>query len=167
MEYKIPTTTARFRLFDESVEALTPFKMDCWRGCALDHDRYDHTRMPRDLFEAIVDASAPSELLIERFAPDNTKPDVISADWTSFRDHMFSPDNWCLEFVLFDASERWAVLADADLIVVGAAAELAEEIDVRLKARGISLVDLTNADFPVEDREPQRWAAYLSAIVGR
>lgn len=156
MEYDIPINSMRFRLFDEAMDAPTPFKLTGWRGCALDHDLYDHTRMPRVLFDALIAESASTKLLIERFAPDNDVPDVIGADWETFRAHMHAPKNWCLEFTLFDDSQRWAVLADADVIVVGFEPALAEKVDNRLKAQGTSLADLTDTDFPASDTDRQQ-----------
>jgi hypothetical protein len=167
MEYDIPTHSVRFRLFDEAKDAPTPFKLAGWRGCALDHDRYDHARMPRALFDALITASASTKLLVERFAPDNDVPDVIASDWDTFRAHMYAPQNWCLEFTLFDENQRWAVLADADVIVVGIDPALAEKVDAHLNAQGSSLVDLTSADFPASDTDRQEWTDFLRAVVGR
>lgn len=167
MEFDIPINSVRFRLFDETIDAPTPFKLTGWRGCALDHDRYDATRMPRALFDALITESASTKLFVERFAPDNDVPDVIGADWDTFRAHMLAPQNWCLEFTLFDDSQLWAVLADADVVVVGVEPSLAEKVDAHLKAQGSSLADLTNADFPASDTDRQQWTDFLRAVVGR
>lgn len=167
MDFDIPTNSVRFRLFDETADAPTPFKSPGWRGCALDHDRYDHTRMPRALFDALVIESASTKLLIERFAPDNDCPDVVAANWEAFRAHMHAPQNWCLEFTLFDDGNRWAVLADADVIVVGIEPVLAEKVDAHLKVQGSSLADLTNTDFPASDTDRQEWTDFLRAVAGR
>jgi len=146
---------------------IPPFVDPTWRGCALDRDRFDHTRLPEQLFNAIVRCAGSNEFLIARYSPDSDNCDSFAADWETFRAYVFTEANWSLEYVLFDQSERWAVLADADVTVVGASPELADLIDQTLAAHGTSLVQLTDTDFPGLDPSQQPGTAYLLAVSGR
>ena len=146
---------------------IPPFVNATWRGCALDRDRFDHTRLPELLFNAIVRGAGSTELQIARYSPDSESCDSLPADWEAFRTYVFTDANWALEYVLFDQSKRWAVLADADVTVVGAAPELADLIDQALAAHGTSLVQLTDTDFPGLDPAQPPGAAFLLAVSGR
>lgn len=146
---------------------LPPFTDPRWRGCALDRDDFDHTRMPERLFDALIRASGAGGLLISRYAPDSDHVESIPADWSSYKDFLFAPQNWALEFVLFDGTGRWAVLADADVTVVGADPDLADLIDQALLQVGTSLVALTDESFHDLDPATQPGAAYLLAVSGR
>jgi hypothetical protein len=157
----------RPRFFNEEGDMLPPFVDPTWRGCALDRDQFDHTRMPEILFSAITKAANSKELLIARYSPDSQSPATVAADWQSFRSYVFTDANWPLEYVLFDQSERWAVLADADVTVVGACPELADQIDEELARHSTSLVQLTDADFPGLNPNEQPGAKYLLAVSGR
>lgn len=145
---------------------IPPFVDARWRGCALDRDRFDHTRLPEELFNSIVLAARSSELLITRYCPDSGS-ESLPANWEAFRTYVFAAANWALEYVLWDSSGRWAVLADADVTVFGAAPDLAALVDQELIAHDTSLVQLTDTDFPGLDPAEQPGAAYLLAVSGR
>ncbi len=161
------TTDPRARFFNEEGAMIPPFVNPTWRGCALDRDRFDHTRMPEQLFNAIVSAADSQELQIARYSPDSGSCDSLAATWESFRSYVFTESNWSLEYVLSDRSGQWAVLADADVTVVGASPELAGRIDRELAIHGTSLVQLTDTDFPGLDPAQQPGAKYLLAVSGR
>ena len=165
MELAIPLDSARHRFFNEDGDMLPPFRIAGWRGCLLDRDRYDHARLPPLLFDAIVAAAGPDTLLLERYAPDAAVPDAIAPEWTAYRAHLHRPDRWCLEFVLSDAGGRWAVLADADAIVVGAQAALADAIEANLKTHGTSFAELTAQDWGGFDGMRPEWIRYVRAIL--
>jgi hypothetical protein len=167
MEYDIPPDSARAHFFNEDGEMLPPFRLSGWRGGALDRDRYDNTRMPQTLLEAIIEASGSEQLLIERYAPDHLGPDRVDASWSAFFAYAHTPEHWSLEFVVFDASARWAVLADADVTVIGAESALADSIDALLQRHGMGLVELTDDEFPGLDPATQPGARYLLAVSGR
>ena len=160
-------TDPRVRFFNETGGMTTPFVDATWRGCALDRDRFEHTRLPEALFNAIIFAAESSDLLMARYSPDSECCDSLPANWAAFRAYVFTEANWSLEYVLFDPSGRWAVLADADVTVFGAAPGLADLVDHGLLAHGTSLVQLTDTDFPGLDASKQPGAAYLLAVSGR
>ena len=155
----------RARFFNESDDSLPPFRRTGWRGCVLDRDRFDHTRLPKFLFESITTAARTTDLLLHLYTPDRPDSVSLSPDWDSFRSFVYEPDNWSLEYVLYDNSGSWAVLADPDVVVVGAEPELADNIDALLDQHGTSLKRLTHADFPGMDSGGQNWH-YFSAVVG-
>ncbi|WP_231734472.1 hypothetical protein [Noviluteimonas gilva] len=139
-------TDPRKRFFNEEGGMLPPFVDPAWRGCLIDRDRYAATNMPEMFFEAILAVAAPSELRFARYTPDHPV-ETLPANWTAFRDHVFVRENWSLEFVMFDASEQWAILADPDVTVFGAAPELADRIDAYLAKKGTSLVKMTDDEY--------------------
>jgi len=132
-------TDPRSRFFNEEGDMIPPFKNASWRGCALNRDSFDYTRMPEVLFNAIIRVTNSAELLIAHYAPDSNSPFRIVASWFNFRSHVFAKENWSLEFVLFDETRAWALLADADATILGAAPELASRLDRVLAAHGTSL----------------------------
>jgi len=137
----------RAELFNEDPDALCPYRLQGWRGCAFNPDSYNHTKVPRFLFESIVEAAASETVTLATYAPDRP-PAHIAANWNSFRSHRFDQENWSLEYILHDHSKRWAVLLDPDLVVFGAEAALADRIDLLLAEHGTSLGQITTADFP-------------------
>jgi hypothetical protein len=161
------TSDPRARFFNEEGTMIPPFVDSTWRGCALDRDRFDHTRMPEQLFHAIVSAAGSQELRITRYSPDSETFDTLAPTWESFRSFVFVENNWSLEYVLFDQSGQWAVLADADVTVVGASPDIAARIDRELSVHDLSLVQLTDTDFPDLDPAQQPGAKYLLAVSGR
>ncbi len=154
----------RRRFFNEEGDSLPPFVISGWRGGVLNPDRFDHTKIPRYLFESIVRAAQPGEVLLRRYTPDSDVSARLDPSWGSFRDHRFVRENWSLEYVLYDASGRWAVLLDPDVVVVGADADLARAIDSQLGDHGTSLEELTHQFFPELDAAP--YNRYFFAVVG-
>lgn len=146
---------------------LPPFRMRGWRGCALDRDSFDSTRMPRQLFDALLTRAAPSELLVERYAPDHPGPDRISPDWDAYRAYTRADETWALEFVMYDAGGRWALLADADATVLGAEGSLADQIDELLASQGTSLESMTHEEWGELDPLTQPGAQYILSVCSR
>ena len=138
----------RSRFFNEEGDSLHPFRKTGWRGCVLDRDRFDHTRLPRFLFEALVASTRTQELLLRPYTPDRSESVALPAKWLALREFVYEPANWSLEYVLYDAPGEWAVLADPDVVVLGACTELASRIDSALAEHGTSLAHLTRSDFP-------------------
>src|SRR5690606_41860565 len=93
----------RSRFFNEGGDSLPPFRHAGWRGCVLDRDRFDHTRLPRFLFEAVVASTGTRELLLRPYTPDRSESVALPAEWPAFREFVYEPANWSLEYVLYDA----------------------------------------------------------------
>lgn len=145
---------------------LPPFVDPTWRGCILYRDAYELT-MPQVLFDAIVAAAAPSELRIARYTPVYPELEALAPDWAELRQRLRYSDNFSLEFVMFDVSEQWALLADLNATVFGAAPELAARVDACLAKQGTSLVKMTDDEFGVLDPATQPGARYYLAVTGR
>ncbi|MCK7595625.1 hypothetical protein [Pseudomarimonas salicorniae] len=157
----------RALFFNEEGTMIPPFRGSGWRGCAINRDRFDHTNMPRELFEAIVHSASSPYLLLARYSPDSEGSERITPEWEAFRAHVFNAENWALEFVLYDPTERWAILADADVTVFGAEPALAAHVDQALSTHALSLARLTDRDFPDLNPMSQPGAPYLLAVSGR
>ena len=165
MEYDIPPDSARARFFNEDGDMLPPFRTRGWRGCALNRDSFDSTRMPQHLFDILLSLAAPVELLIERYAPDHPGPDRIAPDWETYTAYTRGKDTWALEFVIYEADGRWALLADADVTVFGAEPALANHIDELLSLRGTSLEAMTREEWGEElDPPVSQGARYILAV---
>lgn len=164
MEYDIPPGSARARFFNEEGNMLPPFRAPGWRGCALNRDTYDSTRMPKCLFDVLVAVAMPGELLIERYAPDHPGPDRIAPNWDIYTAYTRAPETWSLEFVIYDAEGRWALLADADATVFGAEPSLANEIDEHLAQHGTGLEAMTHEEWGELDPVTQPGAEYILAV---
>ncbi len=154
----------RRRFFNEEGDSLPPFVVPGWRGGVLDPDGFDHTKIPRSLFESIVRAARSDEIFLRPYTPDAKSSVQLDPSWGSFHAHRCAPDNWSLEYVLYDGSGRWAVLLNPDALVVGAADDVAETIDEHLRVHGTSLVDLTHQSFP--DLEAAPFNRYVLAVLG-
>jgi hypothetical protein len=161
-----PATEARARYFNESGTMIPPFVSADWRGCVLDRDSYDNTRIPRYLFEAIATAAGSTEITVCGYFPNGEACSAVAATWGAFSSYLLARDNWSLEYVAFDASQRWALLADADATIFGAESALASAIDKYLAFNGTSLVQLTDTEFPALNPEQQA-ARYVLAVSGR
>jgi hypothetical protein len=155
----------RAELFNEGPDADCPYRLPGWRGCAFNPDRFNHTKLPRFLFESIVEAAASDSVTLAAYSPDQP-PTHIAAEWTTFRSHRFDPKHWSLEYVLHDQSKSWAVLLDPDLVVFGAETALADRIDLLLSEHGTSLREITTGDFPELDPANSGHKYILGAISG-
>jgi len=155
----------RAELFNEDSNAGCPFRLPSWRGCAINPDRFNHTKLPRFLFDSIVDAAAADSLTLTAYSPGQP-PAHIDANWDSFRNHRFDLEHWSLEYVLHDKFKRWAILLDPDLVIFGAEATLADRIDFLLSEHGTSLREITTADFPELDPANIGQKYILGAIYG-
>ena len=163
---RVTDADPRKRFFNEEGDMLPPFVDPTWRGCVINRDKHDHTKMPEWFFEAILAAAAPSELKLARYTPDHPV-ETLPANWKAYRDHVFVPEHWSLELVLFDESGQWALLADPDMTVFGASPVLADCIDAYLKQRGTSLAMMTDDDFPQLAPATHPWERYYLAVTGR
>jgi hypothetical protein len=158
-------TDPRRRFFNEEGDSLPPFRQEGWRGCGLDRDRFNSTRLPRFLFETVVAASGAEELLLRLYTPDRPASVGLPANWASFSEYVHADENWSLEYVLYDSSGRWAVLADPDVTVVGAELGLADAIERMLGEHGTSFEHLTKCDFPgLDPANPN--ARFMLAVLG-
>ena len=160
------TAEMRARFFNETGAMIPPFADEHWRGCALDRDTYDNTRVPQHLFEAIVSAAASKELSVCGYFPAGESCASLAPTWDAYSSYMLTHDNWSLEYVVCDQSGQWALLADADATVFGAAPELAAVVDAQLASRGTSLSQLTDSEFPGLN-SVQPGGRYLLAVSGR
>jgi hypothetical protein len=160
-------TNPRLHFFNEEGDQLPPFRLPGWRGCVIDRDQFDSTNMPRELFDAVVKAAGSEQLFIARYTPGGDGAEQIAANWDAFREFVFTPEHWSLEFVLFDSSTQWAILAELDVTVFGASSELAAAVDAILVQRGLSLAGLTDHYFPGLDPVNQPGARYILAVTGR
>jgi hypothetical protein len=154
----------RRRFFNEEGPSLPPFVVPGWRGGVLDPDKFNHTKIPRYLFESIMRAALPREVFLRTYTPDSDSSVRLDPSWESFKNHRFLKDNWSLEYVLYDVSGRWAVLLDPDVVVVGAEEDLADSIDQELGDSGTSLEELTHQFFPGLDAAA--YNAYFFAVIG-
>lgn len=157
----------RLHFFNEDGDQLPPFRLPGWRGCVIDRDQFDATNMPRELFDAVVKAAGSEQLCIARYTPGEDGVERIAASWESFREFVLTPENWSLEFVLFDSSMQWAILAELDVTVFGASSKVAAAVDAVLGQQGLSLAGLTDRHFPDLDPVNQPGARYVLAVIGR
>ena len=154
----------RSRFFNENGDSLPPFVLKGWRGGLLNPDRFHHAKIPRFLFESLVQAAGSEKVLLRSYTPDADLSVSLDPSWDSFRAHRFVKENWSLEYVLYDYSSKWAVLLDPDAVVVGAEAGLADRIDAQLYEHGTSLAELTHQFFP--DLDPAKpYDRYCFAVI--
>jgi len=121
--------------------------------------------MPRFLFEALMDATKPHEIDVSFYTPEQPKVVGVAPTWTAFRTVASRPANQSLEHVLSDASGRWAILCELDVVVLGASPEVADRIDGELKQHGTSLERMTVWDYP-DTTSPDPRYSYMRAVVG-
>ena len=138
----------RTSFFNEIGDMLPPFRLDGWRGCCIDPDQFGHPKMPHVLFEAVMAAVAPNQILLQQYTPDKKQPIALAPSWPAFESSRNTDEHWSLEYVLFDASETWAFLLDPDMLIFGAEVEVAGRVDIELTRLGTSLLQLTVNDYP-------------------
>jgi hypothetical protein len=156
----------RSRFFNENGDSLRPFVFAGWRGGVLDPDRFHHAKIPKFLFDSIVQAARPEKVFLRSYTPDSDALVSLDPSWDSFCAHRFEKENWSLEYVLYDGSGKWAVLLDPDAVVVGAEADLADRIDAQLNEHGTSLSELTHKSFPDLDPDKPYNRYYFAVING-
>jgi hypothetical protein len=69
----------RIRHFDDRARPDVPFTDPTWRGCCLDRDRFDATRMPRFLFEALMAATGTQAIDVHFYMPESAVLGVAPA----------------------------------------------------------------------------------------
>jgi hypothetical protein len=162
-----PTQLARRRFFNEAID-LPPFVPAGWRGCVLDRDAFDHTRMPEGLFRAVIEAAGSRRLhfcgVFADGAAGSDRCVLLPAEWRRYREFAFAPENHTVERVLFDDTGCWAILSDFESTLLGAESGLAAAIDLVLARDGSSLASMTREHFG--DGERSDFARYLDAVVG-
>ena len=88
----------------------------------------------------------------------------IPPNWDIYTAYTRAPETWSLEFVMYDAEGRWALLADADVTVFGAEPSLANEIDEHLVRQGTDLEAMTREEWGDLDPVTQPGAKYILAV---
>jgi hypothetical protein len=156
----------RRRFFREAPGVVPSLVNASWRGAVLDPDGFHHAKMPRFLLESIVCAARPDRLLLRTYSPD-AAPVSLEPTWEAFRAHRFAKAHWSLEYVLHDASADWAVLLEPELLIIGAAGDLADRIDAELDEHGTSLARITGHYFPPTDPGRPCERHYLHIVTPR
>ncbi len=121
--------------------------------------------MPRFLFEALMGATGSKEIGVSFYTPEQPHAVGVAPTWTAFRAVTSRPTNQSLEHVVFDASGKWAVLCELDVVVLGASHKIAARIDRELEQQGTSLKQMTAWDYPDTLSSDPRYS-YLRAVVG-
>lgn len=155
----------RSRFFNEAGDCIPPFMDSSWRGCCLNRDRFDATMMPRFLFEALMASTGSKEICLNFYTPEQPPVAGVAPDWIAFRAVASRSSNQSLEHVLSDASGRWAVLCELDVVVFGASPEIAARIDNELEQHGTSLKQMTIWDYPDTLSSDSRYS-YMRAVAG-
>ncbi|KJV36399.1 hypothetical protein VI08_04555 [Luteibacter yeojuensis] len=125
---------------------------------------YDIHRMPRVLWDAIAHASATERWFVCGYAPvGQPEPvaELIGNSWEVFGEDEKNPARKSPEWIAYSPLLPVAILAGFDVTLVGASAELADEVDCILNGKGTSLRDLTLRDFGPEES----WA-FLNTVLG-
>jgi len=146
-------------------DPCAPFRTQGWRGCVLDRDLYSIARMPRTLWEALVDSAAPEHVFICGLFAGSFDQREISSDWSDLQQFMLKPTNYSPQYLLFDLSQRWAILADQDVTTLGAELSLRNDIDAALARSEESLLKLTLHSFPESDIAGPS-GTYVRKVVG-
>lgn len=148
---------ARSHFFVEDEGAPDAFALPNWRGAALERNRYDIHRMPRQLWDAIRLAVPEATCLVCGYAPigQPEPPGVlVKMDWDAFAADEQNPARVSPEWVAYDRSGRVAILAGFDVTIVGFPFAVADEVDQILLREGKNLRELTRGDFGHEDQWP-------------
>lgn len=159
-----PMTTARSRFFDDQ-SLDRPLKNSDWRGCVLDRDKFSNVRLPEGLWRALMDAANISEVQVCGYFQGAEGCTGIASSWEEFSCFMLAPQNYSPEYLVFDCSERWAILADSEVTTVAMERELAGLVDLRLSHCGASLLSLTLDSFSMESILSKN-GAYVRGILG-
>jgi len=158
-----PTTQNRKAFFNEDGEMLPPFRLDGWRGCALDRDRQDNRRIDKSLFESIINAAETNSIFVCGYFNSGELCTKLNADWHTYSDFLSDEKNWSVEYVIFSEQRNWAILSECDVTVIGAEKNVTTKLDSILNSQGRSLVDITSLLF---DGENLIASAYFRAISG-
>ena len=131
-----------------------------WRGCALDRDEYNNTRMPRLLFEAIITAANTRTLIVAADFGSSLHAEV-PANWEAYSAHMLARENYSIDYVICDDTGDWACLFDFDVTTFGATRLIADRVDRILAESGTSLRALTIEAFGDHEHDP-----HIRSILG-
>lgn len=160
------TDAARSRFFRDDPHAKCAFKTAAWRGCVLDRDKYTNARLPENLWSALIEASRASTVTVCGYYSAGERCSTVNADWSSYSEYMCAQYNYSPEYVIFDESCEWAILADVDVTTLGLAPDLADLVDSLLGVKESSLLDLTRADFSDQViLSPS--AGYIRSVLGK
>ena len=155
----------RALLFDETSGAPSPFRLPEWRGCALERDNFDNTRLSSVLFEALVAASNPDAIIIYGHINGREIAACVDPTWAAYSNFMLNHDNWSLEYVITVPAHQWVALSDPDVTIVGCEASIAAPADSVLAKSGLSLSEITHQQFPGLDPAMPN-DRYLLAAIG-
>ena len=150
-----------FFIEDENTDDA--FASPGWRGTVVDRDRYDWHAMPRVLWEALRESSADAKWWICGYAAVgevDPPPVAFSLDWDSFVELDGNPALQSPEWVAYNDSHTIAVLAEFEVTIVGAASDVADDIDRILQGANTSLRALTAAEFD----EPGRLGNFFRSV---
>lgn len=142
-----------------------PFRNANWRGAVLDRDQFSNARLPEMLWKALSGAANTGEVQICGYFLGQEKCMFVESGWDEFSTFMLKPENYSPEYIIFDASGRWAVWADTDVTTVAMDSELADLVDDHLKKSGKSLMKLTLENFS-EQEIASSGGGYVRAVLG-
>jgi hypothetical protein len=145
------TTAARDRFFFDEAVVKRAFKAPTWRGCVLNRDKYTNARLPEILWLALVEACCISTVTVCGYYSNGERCAAVSAEWSSYSGYMCDQANYSPEYVIFDESGNWSILADIDVTTIGLEPTFADLVDSLLDANKSSLLDLTRGDFSDQD----------------
>lgn len=158
-----PMEAARNRFFHESLDR--PLQNSDWRGCVLDRDHFTNARLPEVIWHALVSVTETADVQVCGYFSGIERCQAVAGSWTDFASFMLEPQNYSPEYVVFDASGRWAILADVDVTTVAMDSELAGLVDAYLGPRDTSLLGLTLDHFSM-DEIMSAGGSYIRNVLG-
>jgi hypothetical protein len=112
-------------LFSNNIFPEFPFKNQGWIAVAFERNAHSNTRMPEWFFRSACKYYNPNgknSLLIKGdFFLINGLEEVveIAFDWDSYKNLIFSPAGFSLEYKMIDKKRRCACWADPELTIFG------------------------------------------------
>ena len=159
-----PLKAAHSRFFDDA-SLDRPLRNPDWRGCVLDRDQFTNVRLPEALWQALVYAANPVEVRVCGYFSGTERCQSVSSSWAAFSSFMLERQNYSPEYLVHDASDRWAIFADADVTTVAMDSELASLVDAHLASLGTSLLRLTLDHFSMEEIQSPG-GSYVRGVLG-
>jgi hypothetical protein len=155
---------AHDRFFDDA-SLDHPLRNSNWRGCVLDRDQFTNVRLPEVLWQALICAVSPAEVQVCGYIAGIERCQAVSSSWAEFSSFMLGRQNYSPEYLVFDASNRWAIFADADVTTAAMDSDLAKVVDAHLASRDTSLLKLTLDNFPMEEIQSSG-GIYIRSVLG-
>lgn len=159
-----PMTAAHNRFFD-GASLDRPLRSSDWRGCVLDRDQFTNVRLPEVLWQALVCTANPVEVQVCGYFSGTERCQAVSSSWAEFSSFMLGRQNYSPEYLVHDASGRWAIFADADVTTVAMDRGLASLVDAHLASLGTSLLRLTVDHFSMEEIQSPG-GSYVRSVLG-